>query len=45
MMCSGRIGAGEPWQEVVAGQFGGQGSWERSGHARRPRSALALRRP
>ncbi|MEV7394663.1 MULTISPECIES: ADP-ribosylglycohydrolase family protein [unclassified Streptomyces] len=22
-----RIGAGEPWQEVVAGQFGGQGSW------------------
>ncbi|QFR02708.1 hydrolase [Streptomyces phaeolivaceus] len=21
------IGAGEPWQEVVAGQFGGQGSW------------------
>ncbi|MET8861308.1 ADP-ribosylglycohydrolase family protein, partial [Streptomyces sp. NPDC004579] len=22
-----RIGAGEPWREVVAGQFGGQGSW------------------
>ncbi|MEU0402058.1 ADP-ribosylglycohydrolase family protein [Streptomyces sp. NPDC006197] len=22
-----RIDAGEPWQEVVAGQFGGQGSW------------------
>ncbi|WP_329321547.1 ADP-ribosylglycohydrolase family protein [Streptomyces sp. NBC_01262] len=22
-----RIGAGEPWWEVVAGQFGGQGSW------------------
>lgn len=22
-----RIGAGEPWQDVVAGQFGGQGSW------------------
>ncbi|MDG5802579.1 ADP-ribosylglycohydrolase family protein [Streptomyces ossamyceticus] len=22
-----RIGAGEPWPEVVAGQFGGQGSW------------------
>ncbi|MFF9853408.1 ADP-ribosylglycohydrolase family protein [Streptomyces litmocidini] len=22
-----RIGAGECWQEVVAGQFGGQGSW------------------
>lgn len=22
-----RIGAGEAWQEVVAGQFGGQGSW------------------
>ncbi|MGV9313605.1 ADP-ribosylglycohydrolase family protein [Streptomyces sp. NPDC003691] len=22
-----RIGAGEPWQVVVAGQFGGQGSW------------------
>ncbi|MFH8624725.1 ADP-ribosylglycohydrolase family protein [Streptomyces vietnamensis] len=22
-----RIGAGEPWRSVVAGQFGGQGSW------------------
>ncbi|GAA3387525.1 ADP-ribosylglycohydrolase family protein [Streptomyces roseoviridis] len=22
-----RIGAGEPWRDVVAGQFGGQGSW------------------
>ncbi|MCX4633184.1 ADP-ribosylglycohydrolase family protein [Streptomyces sp. NBC_01443] len=22
-----RIGTGEPWREVVAGQFGGQGSW------------------
>lgn len=22
-----RIGAGEPWREVVGGQFGGQGSW------------------
>ncbi|MEU7019205.1 ADP-ribosylglycohydrolase family protein [Streptomyces sp. NPDC046203] len=22
-----RIGAGEPWREVVVGQFGGQGSW------------------
>ncbi|MFK3731516.1 ADP-ribosylglycohydrolase family protein [Streptomyces sp. NPDC088090] len=22
-----RIGAGEPWREVVPGQFGGQGSW------------------
>lgn len=22
-----RIGAGEPWREVVAGQFGSQGSW------------------
>lgn len=22
-----RIGAGEPWREVVAGQFGGMGSW------------------
>ncbi|OIJ64069.1 ADP-ribosylglycohydrolase family protein [Streptomyces mangrovisoli] len=22
-----RIGAGEPWREVVSGQFGGQGSW------------------
>ncbi|WP_395366848.1 ADP-ribosylglycohydrolase family protein [Streptomyces sp. YH02] len=22
-----RIGAGEPWREVVAGQFAGQGSW------------------
>ncbi|MER7521078.1 ADP-ribosylglycohydrolase family protein [Streptomyces sp. NPDC126499] len=22
-----RIGAGEPWREVVTGQFGGQGSW------------------
>ncbi|MFJ8297907.1 ADP-ribosylglycohydrolase family protein [Streptomyces sp. NPDC094447] len=22
-----RIGSGEPWREVVAGQFGGQGSW------------------
>ncbi|MEV7441856.1 ADP-ribosylglycohydrolase family protein [Streptomyces sp. NPDC091204] len=22
-----RMGAGEPWREVVAGQFGGQGSW------------------
>ncbi|MFB7940529.1 ADP-ribosylglycohydrolase family protein [Streptomyces sp. NPDC056049] len=22
-----RIGSGEPWRDVVAGQFGGQGSW------------------
>ncbi|MFF2774030.1 ADP-ribosylglycohydrolase family protein [Streptomyces sp. NPDC058052] len=22
-----RIGAGEPWRDVVSGQFGGQGSW------------------
>ncbi|MHC5907786.1 ADP-ribosylglycohydrolase family protein, partial [Streptomyces sp. S6] len=22
-----RIGAGEPWRDVVTGQFGGQGSW------------------